>query len=144
MPTLYVLQQIFSSPPDGSNEKQETHIHLQDYNASVLELVTLPNVILAWCTSITFFLYCNVSYLFSLPDMSTASSIYRSSLPSPSAFENNEHPTSDPTTPSTLPISSELKVAFQASLAEHNIHLRFFSGPWEAFETHLPFRPGWR
>lgn len=26
-------------------------MHLQDYNTSVLELVTLPNVLLTWCTS---------------------------------------------------------------------------------------------
>jgi hypothetical protein len=30
---------------------QETDIHLQDYNRSVLELVTFPNVLLAWCSS---------------------------------------------------------------------------------------------
>lgn len=30
---------------------QETDIHLQDYNRSVLELVTFPNVFLAWCPS---------------------------------------------------------------------------------------------
>lgn len=55
VPSLYLLQKIFSSPPassNASNDKQETHIHVQDYNASVLELVTLPNMILAWCTSI--------------------------------------------------------------------------------------------
>lgn len=28
----------------------ETEIHLQDYNRAVLELVTFPNVLLAWCT----------------------------------------------------------------------------------------------
>jgi hypothetical protein len=34
-------------------DAQSTEIHLQDYNRSVLELVTLPNIILAWCASIT-------------------------------------------------------------------------------------------
>jgi hypothetical protein len=29
---------------------QEAEIHLQDYNCVVLELVTFPNVLLAWCT----------------------------------------------------------------------------------------------
>jgi protein-histidine N-methyltransferase len=33
--------------------KEATHgnveLHLQDYNRSVLELVTLPNLFLAWC-----------------------------------------------------------------------------------------------
>ncbi|KAG1760190.1 hypothetical protein EDD22DRAFT_902342 [Suillus occidentalis] len=30
--------------------QNQTHIHLQDYNASVLELVTIPNIILTWCS----------------------------------------------------------------------------------------------
>jgi len=45
VPSLYVLGRVLSESPSS----QETHIHLQDYNASVLELVTFPNVILAWC-----------------------------------------------------------------------------------------------
>ncbi|KIK77220.1 hypothetical protein PAXRUDRAFT_835059 [Paxillus rubicundulus Ve08.2h10] len=48
VPTLYILQEIFSSQPAG---EPETHIHLQDYNASVLQLVTMPNVVLAWYNS---------------------------------------------------------------------------------------------
>lgn len=46
IPTLCILQEIFSSLPTSDTE---THIHLQDYNDSVLKLVTMPNVILAWC-----------------------------------------------------------------------------------------------
>jgi len=127
VPVCYLLQELFSSPssplPDGTDEERETQIHVQDYNASVLELVTIPNIILAWY-------------------MSPASLAYRSSLTSTS--EDNEHPTSDPTVPSTLAISTHLKAAFQASLAAHNIHLRFFSGPWDAFESNLRLKPGWR
>ncbi|KAF8837872.1 hypothetical protein BDN67DRAFT_1071131 [Paxillus ammoniavirescens] len=48
VPTLYILHEILSSRPAG---KTETHIHLQDYNASVLQLVTMPNVVLAWYNS---------------------------------------------------------------------------------------------
>jgi hypothetical protein len=69
MPTLLLLDRLFAylaSEPgtsDGDNDAgsksdssvppsasvRETHIHLQDYNRSVLELVTFPNVLLAWC-----------------------------------------------------------------------------------------------
>ncbi|KAF9235606.1 hypothetical protein BU15DRAFT_89520 [Melanogaster broomeanus] len=48
VPTLYILCEIFSSRPAGETE---THIHLQDYNASVLQLVTIPNIVLAWYNS---------------------------------------------------------------------------------------------
>ncbi|KAG1815055.1 uncharacterized protein BJ212DRAFT_1359164 [Suillus subaureus] len=44
IPSLYILHRIFSSSPS----QNQTHIHLQDYNASVLELVTIPNIILTW------------------------------------------------------------------------------------------------
>ncbi|KAG2071425.1 hypothetical protein BDR04DRAFT_1075411 [Suillus decipiens] len=47
IPSLYILHRIFSSPPS----QEQTHIHLQDYNASVLELVTIPNIILTWYLS---------------------------------------------------------------------------------------------
>ena len=49
MPSLYILYQLFSSSNDQATPS--TQIHLQDYNTSVLELVTLPNVLLTWCTS---------------------------------------------------------------------------------------------
>lgn len=45
IPTAYLLQNLFNSAPSD----KQTVIHLQDYNKSVLELVTLPNLILAWC-----------------------------------------------------------------------------------------------
>ena len=68
MPTLLLLDRLFAylasepgtstgPPSSGDNDAgtsasvQETHIHLQDYNRSVLELVTFPNVLLAWCQS---------------------------------------------------------------------------------------------
>ncbi|KAI6158035.1 hypothetical protein BKA82DRAFT_996383 [Pisolithus tinctorius] len=45
IPTLYILHSIFSSPP---SKEREIHVHLQDYNASVLQLITIPNIILTW------------------------------------------------------------------------------------------------
>ena len=70
MPTLLLLDRLFAylasepqaatdSPSGGDSDTgpgslsdQETHIHLQDYNRSVLELVTFPNILLVWCPSI--------------------------------------------------------------------------------------------
>ncbi|KAI6134757.1 hypothetical protein EV401DRAFT_1904658 [Pisolithus croceorrhizus] len=45
IPTLCILHDIFSSPPI---EEREIDVHLQDYNASVLQLITVPNIILTW------------------------------------------------------------------------------------------------
>lgn len=46
IPSLYLLSTIFAAEPSAESN---IHIHLQDYNDLVLRLVTLPNVILAWC-----------------------------------------------------------------------------------------------
>jgi len=80
-PKLIPSPKDFSSPPASSDNKQETHIHVQDYNASVLELVTLPNMILAWCTSVFSKLPCPVLLMTIFADMSAASATYRNSLP---------------------------------------------------------------
>ena len=54
MPTLLLLNRLFACLADndgiGDEVPAETVFHLQDYNRAVLELVTFPNVLLAWCT----------------------------------------------------------------------------------------------
>jgi protein-histidine N-methyltransferase len=70
-------------------------------------------------------------------DMSSASTNYRNSLPK----ADDEHPPADPSTPSDLPLSLSFKSAFQASLAEYNIHLRFFAGSWNGFDSSLTGGP---
>jgi protein-histidine N-methyltransferase len=45
LPTLYLLQRLLETPI--SDDTPTTTLHLQDYNLSVLHLVTLPNLILA-------------------------------------------------------------------------------------------------
>ncbi|KAG9311856.1 hypothetical protein JVU11DRAFT_8108 [Chiua virens] len=101
VPTLCILQEIFSSPVISDTD---THIHLQDYNASVLQLVTMPNVILAWY-------------------ISPAAESYRSSEPQePDDLD------------SILHITPELLQAFKTSLHAHHLHLRFFSGSWDTFD----------
>ncbi|KII91284.1 hypothetical protein PLICRDRAFT_105373 [Plicaturopsis crispa FD-325 SS-3] len=113
VPSLYILHRLFSSEPD---DVQETHIHLQDYNRSVLELVTVPNLILAWCIN-------NTSRF--PPDISPASAPYRAS-------ENLAE--ADPTQPSELQITPALTSAFVASLSAHRINIRLFSGAWDTFD----------
>ncbi|KZT20186.1 hypothetical protein NEOLEDRAFT_1158769 [Neolentinus lepideus HHB14362 ss-1] len=53
VPSLYILNRLFSTRTDLTEGQWsvETHIHLQDYNRSVLELITLPNVIMTWYLS---------------------------------------------------------------------------------------------
>ncbi|KAG0699811.1 hypothetical protein DFH29DRAFT_1081054 [Suillus ampliporus] len=100
IPSLYILHRIFSSPLS----QNQTHIHFQDYNASVLELVTIPNIILTW-------------YL------SDAAETYRKS--------EEEHADSASL---ELNISDNLKDAFHQSLMTYGVHLRFFSGSWDTFD----------
>lgn len=47
MPSIYLLQAVFSADPDQSSS--DVVVHMQDYNELVLRLVTFPNIILAWC-----------------------------------------------------------------------------------------------
>jgi protein-histidine N-methyltransferase len=44
LPSIYILHRLLELETPSENE---TEIHLQDYNVSVLQLVTLPNLILA-------------------------------------------------------------------------------------------------
>jgi protein-histidine N-methyltransferase len=47
VPSLYLLRRLFSS---AISARGETQLHLQDYNDSVLEFVSFPNILLTWCT----------------------------------------------------------------------------------------------
>ncbi|KIM32752.1 hypothetical protein M408DRAFT_20108 [Serendipita vermifera MAFF 305830] len=105
IPSAYLLQTLFSSTETPSAETQ-TILHMQDYNKSVLELVTLPNLILAWYSSL-------------------AAHPYRTNL---------ALPTADPSSPGELSITPELIHAFHESLNTYHIHLRFWAGAWSTFE----------
>ncbi|KAF9492580.1 hypothetical protein BDN71DRAFT_1451286 [Pleurotus eryngii] len=109
IPSIYLLDRLFSLPK--STGLPMTHIHLQDYNAAVLQLVTLPNILLNWY-------------------MSPASAYFRESI---STCEVS-FPLVDSTAPGELPITPELVTAFRDSLLMFNISLRFFSGSWETFD----------
>lgn len=107
VPSLYVLQRLFSEAENSV--EGETEIHLQDYNDSVLELMTLPNVLLTWYSS-------------------PASEDFRA---------ESKLPILDESSPGELSVTKELKQAFLASLKARKIAIRFFSGSWETFDLKL-------
>ncbi|KAF8597630.1 hypothetical protein BDV93DRAFT_396198, partial [Ceratobasidium sp. AG-I] len=113
IPTLTILQRLFDQPvPTGS--VSDTEVHLQDYNTSVLGYVTLPNIILVWCKY-----ELHVPYIFKLIKTDTSSQAY----------------TLDPSEPGELTFSPALQSAFLASLDEHRIKIRLFSGPWDKYDV---------
>ncbi|KAJ7646574.1 hypothetical protein FB45DRAFT_1098493 [Roridomyces roridus] len=111
IPSVFILHRLFGG---DSTSTSETHVHLQDYNASVLELITLPNILLAWY-------------------MSPASQEYRSSESEP----DTEYPPTEPTASGELPLTPTLKAAFVASLSKYGIKLTFSSGAWGSLHAHL-------
>ncbi|PPQ74367.1 hypothetical protein CVT26_000685 [Gymnopilus dilepis] len=109
VPSMYILRETLSLMSETESPSEKTEIHLQDYNASVLQLVTLPNLLLTWYAS-------------------RHADDYRASV-------NDEEiaPMLNPAEPGELPITPELKSAFLRCLESLNIHLRFFSGSWDGF-----------
>uniref|UniRef100_D8QB31 protein-histidine N-methyltransferase n=1 Tax=Schizophyllum commune (strain H4-8 / FGSC 9210) TaxID=578458 RepID=D8QB31_SCHCM len=112
IPSLYLLHEIFQDERRPS-EAPHTKITLQDYNASVLELITLPNLLIAWCkfiVSLTVFIELPVS-------------------PPPADASIATKP--DPTIPGDIHITPTLKAAFLSALSERNIEIELVSGSWE-------------
>ncbi|KAF8594403.1 hypothetical protein BDV93DRAFT_565456, partial [Ceratobasidium sp. AG-I] len=154
IPTLAILQSLFDQPvPTGS--VPDTEVHLQDYNASVLEYVTLPNIILVW-----FFSKAAEAYRATLPPPSPKISnkplpdvanltlesvteededeVESSEVPptqDPETVTSSQAYTLDPSEPGELTFSPALQSAFLASLDEHRIKIRLFSGPWDKYDV---------
>ena len=107
MPTAFLLHSLLSGkarrPSTDRDLQEQTIFHLQDYNLSVLQLVTLPNLFLA-----------------ALPFLSSLS------------LENRQDPQSS-SHPGEVEITQELKQAFLTLLAESQVTLNFTSGGWEDF-----------
>ncbi|KAI0031588.1 hypothetical protein K488DRAFT_6360, partial [Vararia minispora EC-137] len=110
VPSLLLFQRLLESlakhAPDEPAPKA-TSFHLQDYNRSVLELVTLPNILLTWYAS-------------------PLAEAYRAS-------EDHPDPGDEPDL--HLSITPTFLSAFQASLSQHRVNLRFFSGSWDGFDV---------
>ncbi|CAE6410605.1 unnamed protein product [Rhizoctonia solani] len=152
MPSLAVLQKRLNEDPPSS-EHDRTVFHLQDYNSSVLEYVTLPNIILVW-----FFSKAGEAYRTTIPPPSPktdpktklpdVSNLTLQSVPEEDEEECEapEKPETsyDPdafhiTEPGDLAFTPALRAAFLNSLASLHIELQFFSGPWEGFAPTTPY-----
>lgn len=173
MPTLLLLDRLFAhiasesgattSPPFSSDNDagftkatsvRETDICLQDYNRSVLELVTFPNILLTWCPSVlpAHSIPSPTSLTDEQIDMSPLSAEYRSSATGSDSDENdngndndndNEWERSRTThrrRPGGLTVTPALLAAFTASLGAHKVRLRFFAGGWSSLSELLTHR----
>ncbi|KAG9001561.1 hypothetical protein FRB94_004652 [Tulasnella sp. JGI-2019a] len=113
LPTSYIFQELLSDNSEGP-KSHPTVLRLQDYNSTVLELVTLPNLLLAWFFS-----------------------------DSSKAFREAQFPNLAPPTLSSgreageLPITPSLLDAFRRSLDCRGVALKFYSGAWLNFDVSL-------
>ncbi|KAI5827305.1 hypothetical protein K523DRAFT_247133 [Schizophyllum commune Tattone D] len=112
IPSLYLFHEILQDERKPS-EVPHTKITLQDYNASVLELITLPNLLIAWCKPVI-----SLAVLIELPV-------------SPPPADESTATKPVPTIPGDIHITPTLKAAFLSALAERNIEIELVSGSWE-------------
>ena len=131
IPSLYILHRLFSSSITTS---KYTQLHLQDYNDSVLEFVSFPNIFLTWCMCPCITILTFVSSQLIDPDMSALAAPFREPQRTDVGSTEAQSPL-NPSTPSEFLITPELKSAFLLSLHERNISLRFFSGSWDSFNV---------
>ncbi|KAH8817666.1 hypothetical protein DL96DRAFT_1504322 [Flagelloscypha sp. PMI_526] len=114
IPSAFLLQRHLFQ------EKSEPmELHLQDYNATVLKLVTFPNLFLAWYMS---------PHSRPIRDTHNDSAPPDEKLAEPNLGIAGE-----------LYISESLKSAFFQSLKERNVELKFFSGSWSTFIVSKPY-----
>ena len=138
IPSIYLLHQLFTL--DESQNIGETHLYLQDFNRSVLELITLPNILLTWCKFQA--LSCLV-VTHRRTDMSPSSVSYRDAFKGGTdVSEDTEHPplpSPDPGEPGELPINPALVAAFLESLSDKNLHIHFLCGSWSTYNIDRRF-----
>ncbi|CAE7206397.1 unnamed protein product [Rhizoctonia solani] len=152
MPSLAILQELLNGDPPSSHNDTIV-FHLQDYNSSVLEYVTLPNIVLVW-----FFSKAGEAYRATIPPPSPKHDP-KSKLPNvgkltlDSVLEEEEEESETPekaqtsfdphafdvSEPGDLAFTPTLRTAFLDSLASYHMELRFFSGPWDGFVPTTPY-----
>ncbi|KAH9059503.1 hypothetical protein EDB87DRAFT_1621235 [Lactarius vividus] len=139
-PTLLLLDRLFAflaaetggAPRASDGERPmvpATEIHLQDYNRAVLELVTFPNVLLAWYVSPL-----SAQYRASAPDADSDSDDGAASASARTGGHERRQ--------GALTVTPALLAAFKTSLDAHRVCLRFFSGGWTSLRTHWGARTG--
>ena len=118
---------------------------MQDYNRAVLELVTFPNILLAWCTFFTHTQNPPLSLQQNFTDVSPLSAPYRSSVPDADDDDDGSDDSrghQERTPPGgALTVTPELLAAFKTSLDAHGVRLRFFSGGWTSLRARLAQSP---
>jgi len=129
VPTLLLLDRLFAFLASESGGAPplvpETVIHLQDYNRAVLELVTFPNVLLAWYVSPL-----SAPYRASAPDADSDSDSDDRAPPHTSGHGHQRKP-------GALTVTPALLAAFRTSLDAHRVCLRFFSGGWTSLRARM-------
>lgn len=130
---MYLLRELLECLDPNEKGAEKTEIHLQDYNASVLQLMTLPNMVLTWCAyglSCFDIIYTLIHDAPIFADSSIHADPYRYTTD-----DSETATTIDLNVPGEVIITPQLKSAFLESLASLNITLRFFSGSWDTFNS---------
>ncbi|KAG8877980.1 hypothetical protein FRB97_002866 [Tulasnella sp. 331] len=112
LPSCCIFRDLLLRDQDEA-KAHSTAMYLQDYNKAVLELVTLPNLLLTW-----FFF--------------NSSKAYRDTQPQDSNVGASSFPDSG-----EVAITSNLLGAFTTSLETRGITLNFYSGAWSTFDHSL-------
>lgn len=103
-------------------DRKPTHFYLLDYNALVLQLVTLPNILLAF------------RHLVFPPsttnDAEAAGPSSEAHRSPPKDDDEGDDDEDDLPTDTSLPVPQAVQDRFIALLASHQIHLHFYSGAW--------------
>ncbi|KDN40971.1 hypothetical protein K437DRAFT_227051, partial [Tilletiaria anomala UBC 951] len=134
LPSAFLLSLLLNEKSARSSEleKGKTELFLLDYNLQVLQLVTVPNLVLAWY-------------------FSDAAALIREKYPiAPSkAKKSNDDESTTSSTASNwtangeeaaeVPIHPDLLSAFLQALNSRGITLRFFAGDWAGLQAAPPY-----
>lgn len=121
MPSLALFAQLLSLPLSEvtGTRQRKTHFTFADYNAAVLRLVTLPNILLTWNNSIA--------------------SQNASATTTTTSTTDNHSDTHPPTQEDELETTAELVEIFQQDLTKRGITIDFISGAWSPAFVDLVF-----
>ncbi|EPQ27363.1 uncharacterized protein PFL1_04902 [Pseudozyma flocculosa PF-1] len=142
IPSVFLLQQLLNLEPapspsssPSSSPSAPTALHLCDYNLQVLRLVTLPNLILAWYFSAASHAYRTSAQTLEARHEETRQLKSRGQDHFDTAARAEASSASaEGAGPGELSLDDSLCDAFQKSLDERNISLRFYSGSWQGLQ----------
>jgi protein-histidine N-methyltransferase len=120
LPSLFMLTQVLNDRAGVGMT-----LNLADYNAQVLQLVTLPNVLLAWWSSAA-----AAAFRAGAGAQQTALERHELARRGQDHFDTAPH---DVDGHGELAITPELVSAFRTSLAAHGVQVNFVAGAWTNF-----------